>query len=757
MDQTSILRSAPPSGDRTAALSSAARRESPAEARPGGAPAADASAARRRATADHPRRICLVGAGNIAATHAQVLQTMPTARIAAVVDPNLAAAQRLAQGSPGAAAYASVEDALRAGGLDAAHVLAPPPLHAELALPWLEAGCAVLVEKPLGASADQCETLVAAAGRTGATLGVNQNFVFHPAFSQLRREVSAGRYGPLRFVDCVYNMPLRQLAARQFGHWMFDTPGNLLLEQCVHPMSQIIALAGPVRQVRALAGPSHEIAPRVPLFTTVTATLDCAAAPAQLRFAVGQSFPFWRVSAVCDDGVLVADILDNRCYAHARTPWLDPVDRFVANTRSAGAIFGSALRNAGDYVASTLRLQPRSDGFFRSMQGSIGAFHDALDAGRAPELDGAFGAAVVSACDAIAAAAYPAVTRVRRVPAVPRAAARPAAGADVVVLGGTGFIGAETVRRLLAQDRRVAVLARSTRNLPATFGDVRVRLHTGDIRNAESVARAVEGARVVINLAHGGGGADYAQVKAAMVGGAETVARACLTAGVERLIHVSSIAALYLGPQAQAVTGATGPDPRAERRADYARAKAECERRLLEMHQRDGLPVCILRPGLVVGEGTSPFHSGLGLFNTDQHCIGWNRGRNPLPFVLVGDVAEAIVLAAGADAGLEGRCYNLVGDVRPSAREYTAALAQATARPLKFHPCAPAWGWAQEAAKWLIKLAGGRRVAPPSRRDLLSRGLEARFDCSDAKRDLGWAPVADPEVFARLAIEVHGA
>ena len=80
----------------------------------------------------------------------------------------------------------------------------------------------------------------------------------------------------------------------------------------------------------------------------------------------------------------------------------------------------------------------------------------------------------------------------------------------------------------------------------------------------------------------------------------------------------------------------------------------------------------------MVGEGSSPFHSGLGMFNNEQHCIGWNAGRNPLPFVLVEDVADAILRAARA-GGIEGRCYNLVGDVRLDARDYIAALAEATA------------------------------------------------------------------------------
>jgi nucleoside-diphosphate-sugar epimerase len=285
-------------------------------------------------------------------------------------------------------------------------------------------------------------------------------------------------------------------------------------------------------------------------------------------------------------------------------------------------------------------------------------------------------------------------------------------------------------------------MARGTTGLPPLFSGPRIRLLRGDIADPTAVKEAVAGAGAVVNLAHGGGGADFAAIRQAMVGGAEIVAQACLAAGTRRLVHVGSIASLYLGPGAACVTGATPPDPQAGRRADYARAKAECDLMLLRLHAQEKLPLVVLRPGLVVGQGTSPFHSGLGFFNAEQHVIGWNRGRNPLPFVLVEDVAAAILGALLAEDA-EGRCYNLVGDVRPSAREYLGWLAEATGRPVRFHPKFPDLLLAEEGAKWLLKQVGRRRSLPPSRRDLLSRGLTASFDCSDAKRDLGWVPEAD--------------
>jgi nucleoside-diphosphate-sugar epimerase len=407
---------------------------------------------------------------------------------------------------------------------------------------------------------------------------------------------------------------------------------------------------------------------------------------------------------------------------------------------------GGSLRGAWDYVLSTAKIKPRIDSFFLSMKGSIEAFHRALDAGKPPELDGAFGAHLVDVCERIAASAGFAVAS--------PAAVKSDGDYDVVVLGGTGFIGSHVVRKLLAEGRRVGVMARNTANLDPVFGDERVVMVRGNVRNQSDVERAIGKARIVINLAHGGGGKTYEEVRAAMAGSAELVARACMARNVERLIHVGSIASLYLGPEARQVTGATPPDPRAELRADYARAKAECDRMLMTLHAQEGLPVCILRPGVVVGEGGLPFHSGLGFFNNDQHCVGWNAGKNPLPFVLVEDVASAVLQACHMPAAI-GHAYNLVGDVRLTAREYVGELAAALERPLRFHPKNTTALWLQEVGKWLVKVAVGRKAAMPAKRDFVSRGLGATFDCADVKRDLEWSPVADRQTFIERAIRVY--
>ena len=691
-------------------------------------------------------RVGLVGAGYIARAHLAALRGLAPLQVSAVIDPQIGAAAELAK-ECGALAFASVAEALAADAFDRAHVLVPPHLHHAVALELIAAGKPVLLEKPAAASGGECGALLDAAARAGAIVGVNQNFIYHPAFVRLREVVRTRALGRPVQVSCIYNMPLRQLAARQFGHWMFRAPGNILLEQAVHPLSQIVALIGAPASIAAVAGAPMRIAPGHDFYPRVAVAIQGTALPAELGFAVGQEFPVWRLSVVCEDGAVTADMITNRVTVDGRTRRLDAIDFVLSALRNSAGVVRQATGNLVGYALSAAGLRKGGDAFQQSMSASIGAFHRAVDAGVAPESDLAFGAGLVAACEVIAGRAFAAP-----VPAEPRPLAPDIW--DVAVLGGTGFIGAYVVRALLDAGNRVAVLARSTAMLPELFHDPRIKLMAGDIRDRDALATVIGAAPVVINLAHGGGGASYAAILAAMRGGVEAVADACLAQGVRRLVHVGSIAALYLGPQGTPVTGATPPDPRAEERADYARAKAACDDLLLALHRDRALPVTILRPGVVVGEGASPFHSGLGFYNNSQHCLGWNAGRNPLPFVLADDVAAAIRLACAAP-GIEGRCFNLIGDVGWTARRYLDELAAVVERPLRFHPQSPMKLWLVECGKWLIKRAAGRAAPFPSRRDIVSRGMMARFDCSDAKRDLGWAPIADEATFRARAILVH--
>ena len=244
-------------------------------------------------------RVALIGSGVIAHTHAEALKNLPGLELAAVVDVNGAAAKSFAAkwGIPNS--FDNVEDAIKSGSFDRAHILVPPDFHAEVTSRFVEAGIPTLVEKPVTVSSAENKKLRALAKKHDCAVGVNQNFVFHTAFRKLRETLESGAVGKLRMVQCLYSVPLRQLAGRQFGHWMFHQPGNILLEQAVHPLSQIRHLTGEIEDLQVTSGSLTEISPDVPFCKDFQFILKGTEVPATMNFAVGQNY-----SVLADHGGL---------------------------------------------------------------------------------------------------------------------------------------------------------------------------------------------------------------------------------------------------------------------------------------------------------------------------------------------------------------------------------------------------------------------------------------------------------------------
>jgi nucleoside-diphosphate-sugar epimerase len=189
------------------------------------------------------------------------------------------------------------------------------------------------------------------------------------------------------------------------------------------------------------------------------------------------------------------------------------------------------------------------------------------------------------------------------------------------------------------------------------------------------------------------------------------------------------------------IAGGAGTAARPAARGAYARGKIAADRELRDLADK-GLRLVIVRPAIVVAPDGLLEHSGVGMWVRDNHCVGWGRGRHPLPFVLADDCAQALVAALDApDAA--GKAYNLAGDVRLSAREWLEAMATRTDRDYRFHSTPLWWMWLQELGKYGVKALARRPREWPSLRDLRSRSFTTALDCSDARRDLGFAPERD--------------
>ena len=704
-------------------------------------------------------RVAVVGAGFIADFHLEILKDTDGVELACVCDADLPRAESSARRFGVARAVASIEE-LSPEDVDVAHVLVPPPLHEPVCRRLLERGVGVFVEKPLALASADARALGALAAERGLPLGVNHNAVHHPSFADILARARAGQIGRVEHLRVCLSVPLRQLDAGDFSHWMFRTPRNIVFEQAVHPFAQIRELVGAVRDAQTTLLSTRELQPGQLFHDRWLIAGRGEQGTVELYLAFGQDFTRSTFEVLGTDGSLEADLFHAHTAGETKSMWLDFWNSYRAGARRGGELKRTARTTLKQYLAFTLGLARREDAFFAGMRGSIQAFHGALRAGRALPAGPREGAEVLDWCEAVTREVSDA-----EITAEDLFDAGPPRAGEVVVLGGTGFIGRRVVDRLLERGVPVTAAVRRAHSLPPRITEAArrgaLRLVRASLEDRAALSEAVRGARCVIQLATGGG-ASWEAIERSMVGGSRAVGEACLEHGVERLIYVSSTAALYLGSDAGAeVSDAAGPDPKPEVRSLYSRGKVAAERALEELARTRDLKLVIVRPSVVLGEGTALQHSGLGLWVRDNHCVGWGPGDTPVPLVLADDVAEALVAAAQHPTGeaggeLDGKSLNLAADTGLTARQVVAEMKRVTGRDLHFHPRSLWWSQVMEIGKWVVKKVGRRKGALfPSWRDLKSRAMVPRLPSETARRVLGWKPIEDRERFLDLAVRVH--
>ena len=136
-------------------------------------------------------RVGVIGVGHLGQHHARLLAAMPGVLLAGVVDIKPGRAEEIAS-KYGAPAFRDARELLDR--VDAVSVAVPTIAHLEVALPFVERGIATLVEKPLAASLEEADRLIARAEARGALLAAGHTERFNPAVAAALPLVSRPRF-----------------------------------------------------------------------------------------------------------------------------------------------------------------------------------------------------------------------------------------------------------------------------------------------------------------------------------------------------------------------------------------------------------------------------------------------------------------------------------------------------------------------------------------------------------------------------------
>ncbi|MGD2128220.1 MAG: Gfo/Idh/MocA family oxidoreductase [Lysobacterales bacterium] len=189
--------------------------------------------------------IGVVGCGRAATElHLPALQSLPEARIVAVADAEPAARESTARRFGVTERCPDVTGLLQLPEVDVVAVCVPVTAHVAAAIPVIESGRHVLVEKPLATVPEDCERLISAATGKPVRTAVGFNLRFHRLVQDARAAVESGRLGRIEGIQSTWSSAIRR--RRDLPAWRNDraTGGGALFEIAIHHFDLWRFLAG---------------------------------------------------------------------------------------------------------------------------------------------------------------------------------------------------------------------------------------------------------------------------------------------------------------------------------------------------------------------------------------------------------------------------------------------------------------------------------------------------------------------------------
>ncbi len=325
---------------------------------------------------------------------------------------------------------------------------------------------------------------------------------------------------------------------------------------------------------------------------------------------------------------------------------------------------------------------------------------------------------------------------------------------SVMVTGATGFLGRRLVRLVREDGVQVRCLVRPSSDvepLRRTVGETLwsgVEVLSAELMDIDRCRDAMRGCSIVYHVAAGLSGSTSTLFLSSVVP-TRRVMRAAAAERVQRFVLVSSLGVYGTrNMRAGSVLDEQSPiDPYPHLRDPYTYSKVMQERAAREIEAETGLPLVIVRPGVIIGPGRGVLSARIGLqLGPLMVRMG---GTQQLPYTYVDNCAAAI-RQAGLAEGIDGEVYNVIDDDLPSAKGLLRMCRRAghpvksvwVPRPL-IQPMAGTYDWYH---RWSRGQLPG--VLTPYRTASIWKPL--KYTNKKAKAQLGWQPdISFDEAFRR--------
>jgi predicted dehydrogenase/nucleoside-diphosphate-sugar epimerase len=523
-------------------------------------------------TASAPLRVGILGAGQMARQHARAIGRLPDlANVIAVVDPDIAAIETFRSMQPGVVGFKSLAELMLAQSPDVLHVCTPPDTHQALTEQALEAGCHLYVEKPFVETRTAAARLVRLADDKGLKICPGHQLLYEPPTRRALDLLPA--LGQLTHVESYFSF--RAMKHNPSGRAPLRDDLQLI-DILPHPIYLLLhflerAGEGATELVSVEIGPRgtvHALVRRGALTGSLVVTLEGRPVESYLRI-------------VGTNGSIHADYVRSTVQSNIG-PGTSGIDKLVSPYRLARQLVTGTTGAMGRRFLKSQKSYPGLAEIFA-------AFYEAVRSNGESPVSRSNLIETVGICERIAEAlsasyAESPLPSSRRV------------GSAVVVTGGTGFLGKEVARALVAAGEQVRVVARRT---PPEWEKIPgVSYFVADLSQQIS-ADVMDGAKAVIHCAAETAGG-WEQHQRNSIDATERVLQAAASAGVKQLIHVSSISVLAIPKRGEPLTETTPLLADSPSAGPYAWGKTESEKLALARCREFGIDLRVVRPSALV-------------------------------------------------------------------------------------------------------------------------------------------------------------
>ncbi|MEW6379720.1 MAG: NAD-dependent epimerase/dehydratase family protein [bacterium] len=678
--------------------------------------------------------IAIVGCGEISTKHIQFALDYPGARIVGLVDANREQAQKRAAQFQIPACYVSLSELFLYHKPQVVHILTPPASHLPVVLECIQAGCNILVEKPVGLNYQEARTMFKAAEKQGVSLCVDHNHCFDPCMVEVQKMAERGDLGSIIYVESYYGWNTDIPAVRSYPKaneipWIHNLPGGVFHDIITHPLALLLEYTGAPREMKAMSRSLGTLPQEQPDELRIL----CNGARALGTLAISfNAKPFLHYLNLFGSEMFVQVNFDTMTF------YTQPNRKLPKAITKPLANFGQSWQLSKRTVANTVQFLRGKLKSYHGMRTLIHRFYESIQRGSPPPVSKDQCLQVAKAIDQVwdqigtrkldFSPILPQKSAVSlKSPQLPR----------VLITGASGFLGTHLARRLVREGYPVRALVRKL----SPLGELRnlgLEVFFGDIRDEDSLRTAIRGVEMIVHAAADTTGGAVDAAMETTVKGTRNVLRLAQEEAVRKVIYISSLSVYGYTrlPTCRPIREDDALEADPQNRGAYTYTKLEAEKIVQQFIRETRLPIVILRPGTIYGPGGPVLTPMIGYALPKNVILAIGRKGFELPLVYIDNLLDAIVLSLEKE-NAAGKVYNIVDEEQVSKHVYIQRYLHK--KGVHGHVVYLPYPLVYSLTFGLEFVSRIMHKDPfLTRYRLAASSKSCRFDISRARQDLGW-------------------